>query len=250
MSILKIQSLSITGGIITGGDESAGAGSGDMVMKIGQKIRRRREELRLSQADLGRQVGVSQATIDKIEAGHTARSRYLPMIAVKLGLPLEELDPGLVALSAAGALTGPVLPMAELTGGDRDFPIHASAEGGQGQIILSPDAVDFMPRPAPLAHVKGAYGLYITGESMVPEFEPGDIAMVNPHLPLVADVTCIFYGEREGAARATIKRLIRQTADVWHVKQWNPPEGMKPQFTLPKAEWAVCHRVLGKFSRR
>ncbi len=130
-------------------------------MKIGQKIRRRREELRLSQADLGRQVGVSQATIDKIEAGHTARSRYLPMIAVKLGLPLEELDPGLVALSAAGALTGPVLPMAELTGGERDFPIHASAEGGQGQIILSPDAVDFMPRPAPLAHVKGAYGLYI-----------------------------------------------------------------------------------------
>ena len=70
-------------------------------MKIGQKIRRRREELRLSQADLGRQVGVSQATIDKIEAGHTARSRYLPLIAVKLGLPLEEIDPGLAALSAA-----------------------------------------------------------------------------------------------------------------------------------------------------
>src|SRR5690348_18229810 len=93
------------------------------VMKIGQKIRRRREELRLSQADLGRQVGVSQATIDKIEAGHTARSRYLPLIAVKLGLPLEEIDPGLAALNAAGALTGPVIPGIELVGSDRDFPI-------------------------------------------------------------------------------------------------------------------------------
>jgi len=218
-------------------------------MKIGQKIRRRREELRLSQADLGRQVGVSQATIDKIEAGHTARSRYLPMIAVKLGLPLEEIDPGLAALNASGGLTGPVLPKMEIPVGDRDFPIHASAEGGQGQIILSSDPVDVMPRPAPLTHVKGAYGLYITGESMVPEFEPGDIAMVNPHLPIVADVTCIFYAEREGSTRATIKRLVRQTPDQWHVKQWNPPEGMKPQFTLARAEWTVCHRVLGKFSR-
>jgi phage repressor protein C with HTH and peptisase S24 domain len=219
-------------------------------MKIGQRIRRRREELRLSQADLGRQVGVSQATIDKIESGHTARSRYLPMIAVKLGLPLEELDPGLVALRESGTLSAPVLPMAELVGSDRDFPIHASAEGGQGQIIVTSDAVDFMPRPSPLAHVKGAYGLYITGESMVPEFEPGDIAMVNPHLPIVPDVTCIFYGEREGSARATIKRLIRQTPDQWQVKQWNPPEGTKHQFTLSRTEFPVCHRVLGKFSRR
>ena len=219
-------------------------------MKIGQKIRRRREELRLSQADLGRQVGVSQATIDKIEAGHTARSRYLPLIAVKLGLPLEEIDPGLQALSAQGGLTGPVIPGIELVS-DRDFPIYASAEGGSpGQITVSSDAVDFMPRPGPLAHVKGAYGLYVTGETMVPEFEPGDIAMVNPHLPLVNDVTCIFYGEKEGSTRATIKRLIRQTPDQWHVKQWNPPEGAKAQLTLSRAEWQTCHRTLGKFSRR
>src|SRR6201987_5755895 len=98
-------------------------------MKIGQKIRRRREELRLSQTDLGRQVGVSQATIDKIEAGHTARSRYLPLIAVKLGLPLEEIDPGLAGLSAQGGLTGPVLPGIELVW-CRGFPLSAPHQGG------------------------------------------------------------------------------------------------------------------------
>ena len=84
--------------------------------------------------------------------------------------------------------------------GDRDFPIHASAEGGPGQIIVSTDPVDFMPRPSPVAQVKGAYGLYVTGESMVPEFEPGDVAIINPHLPIVSDVSCIFYAEREGSA--------------------------------------------------
>jgi DNA-binding XRE family transcriptional regulator len=216
-------------------------------MKMGQKIRRRREELRLSQADLGRQVGVSQATIDKIEAGHTARSRYLPLIAVKLGLALEDLDPALAGLG--GPATAPLIPGANLIG-ERDFPIYASAEGGLGQIILSSDAVDVMPRPAPLAHVKGAYGFYITGESMVPEFEPGDVAMVNPNLPLIADTTCIFHGERDSTPRATIKRLMRHTVDAWHLKQWNPPDGMKAQFTLSKSDRPLCHRTVGKYSRR
>jgi DNA-binding XRE family transcriptional regulator len=216
-------------------------------MKMGQKIRRRREELRLSQADLGRQVGVSQATIDKIEAGHTARSRYLPLIAVKLGLALEDLDPALAGLG--GPATASLIPGANLIG-ERDFPIYASTEGGLGQIILSSEAVDVMPRPAPLAHVKGAYGLYITGESMVPEFEPGDVAMVNPNLPLIADTTCIFYGERDGTPRATIKRLTRHTIDTWHLKQWNPSDGMKAQFTLSKTDWPLCHRTVGKYSRR
>ena len=78
----------------------------------------------------------------------------------------------------------------------------------------------------------------------------GDIAMVNPHLPLLNDVSCIFYGEKEGSTRATVKRLMRQTPDQWHVKQWNPPEGMKPQFTLARAEWQTCHRTVGKYSRR
>src|ERR1700746_537074 len=110
-------------------------------MKIGHKIRPGREKRVRSHADLGRQVGVSQATIDKIEAGHTARSRYLPLIAVKLGLPLEEIDPGLAALSAAGGLTGPVIPGIELVG-DRDYPIYASAEGGSGQTIVSTHRVD------------------------------------------------------------------------------------------------------------
>src|ERR1700751_1090972 len=98
-------------------------------MKIGQKIRRRREELRLSQCDVGPPVGVPQSRIAKIEAGHPARARYLPLIPVKLGLPLEEIDPGLAALSAQGGLTGPVIPGIELVW-CRGFPLSAPHQGG------------------------------------------------------------------------------------------------------------------------
>jgi phage repressor protein C with HTH and peptisase S24 domain len=109
--------------------------------------------------------------------------------------------------------------------------------------------VDWLPRPAPVAHVRRAYGLYISGESMVPEFEPGDIALVNPHLPPVPDTTCVFYGEQRDEVRATIKRLRRKSGDTWYLKQWNPPEGMKAEFTLSRAAWPICHRVIGKYSR-
>ena len=67
---------------------------------------------------------------------------------------------------------------------------------------------------------------------------------------VVADSACIFYAEKSGEARATIKYLRRITADSWHVSQWNLPDDMKRDFTLPRREWGVCHRVLGKFSRR
>ena len=36
-----------------------------------------------------------------------------------------------------------------------------------------------MARPAPLAPVRGAFGVYVTGTSMEPEFRQGDIALVK-----------------------------------------------------------------------
>jgi SOS-response transcriptional repressor LexA len=170
-------------------------------------------------------------------------------VAMALDVPPGQLDPewGNVAVledSTPGGVPGSV----SLTS-QRDLPLHSSAEGGAGFIIVTRDAVDWLPRLPPVADVRRAYGLYITGESMVPEFEPGDIALVNPHLPVVPDTTCIFYGAREDEVRATIKRLRRKTGDTWYLRQWNPPDGTKADFTLSRKEWPICHRVVGKYSR-
>lgn len=124
------------------------------------------------------------------------------------------------------------------------FPVYASAEGGPGEIIRSPDPVDWIPRPTALANVKDAYGLIVVGNSMEHELEPGDIAYINPHLPIIFDKTYVFYHEIDGEARATVKRLVKSTVDAWTVKQRNPEK----QFQLKKTEWAVAHRVVGKWS--
>jgi phage repressor protein C with HTH and peptisase S24 domain len=220
-----------------------------MTMEPGELIRKRREELGLSQAQLAKQSGgISQATVEKIEKGETLRSKFLPLIAKRLGLPLESLDPSLAGLPEAAER--PPAPPPILVSRDRDFPIYASVEGGPGEILRSTDPIDFIPRPAPVAHVKEAYGLVVTGESMAPEFKPGETALVNPKLPLIADEVYVFYSEMHGEARATIKHLRRATPTAWLVSQHNPPRGKSKEFELPREEWRWAHRVFGKHSRQ
>lgn len=215
---------------------------------MGVLIKQRREALGMSQEAVAEAAHTSQSTVDRVERDDFKRMpSSLPLMAKVLGLSLEDLDPALAG--QARPLGAPNIPGGQLLGTGRDFPIHAAAEGGAGQIIVASEPIDWMPRPSPVAHVRTAYGLYIVGESMVPEYEPGDIALVNPLLPLITNVTCIFYREREGEARATIKRMRRFTEESWHVRQWNPPEGMKPDFILSRREWTTCHRTLGKYSR-
>lgn len=212
--------------------------------EIGKIIRGAREAKKLSQAQLGRLIGVKQQTLDAIERGDTARSKFLPEIAKEL-----DIRPGDVGLPAEMPRTETVIerPFME---GRPDFKVYASAEGGPGEIIRSSEPVDFIPRPTHLQHVRDAYGLLITGSSMEPEYKSGEMAIVEPSLAMVPGEVYIFYAEKDGEARATIKHLRRATADRWLVTQHNPPEGMANDFTLSRKEWAIAHRVTGKRTRR
>lgn len=215
-------------------------------MEPGEKIKQARELRGWSQKDLADRVGVSQVAIKKIESSQTRQSKFLPKIARVLELDLAEIDPSFHEGDEPAEQNAP-LPESKLLLPGRDFPIYAAAEGGPGEIIRSADPIDWHPRPAPVAHVKNAYGLFVVGESMSPEFEPGDIALINPALPPLTGKPCIFYAEMHGEARATIKRFVRANNQNWFVYQHNPPRGGPHEFTLPRREWGICHRVLGKY---
>lgn len=205
-------------------------------------IREAREKRNWSQKELGDRVGISQVAVMKIESGATVQSKFLPKIAQVLGLDLASVDSTLTNL--------PFDDRPIQREGRPDFRIFASAEGGPGEIIRSAEPVDFVPRPTHLIHVRDAYGLFITGHSMEPEYKSGEMAIVEPSMPLISGEVYIFYAEHQGEARATIKHLRRPTADKWLVSQHNPPEGMSKDFALPRKEWTVAHRVTGKFTRR
>lgn len=207
-------------------------------MSIGQKIRELREAAKLSQPALAQKAKVSQQLISSLESGKIETTKKLPEIAAALGVEPPVLDP-----RYGGAYTPPPRFFSE----DRNLPVYAAAEGGGGHIIVSTDAIEFQARPYILESVPDAYGILITGDSMIPAFEPGDTAWVNPKLPPMRDVDVILYQEDgHGEAKATIKRLIGWTTNEWHLRQYNPPK----DFKLRREEWPKIHRVVGKFSRR
>lgn len=193
----------------------------------------------LSQPQLGKKSGCSQQLIAALESGATRSTKFLPRIAAALDVSPGQLDPDYAQLGASPTPPTPLM-------GGRDFPVHTAVEGGKGQVIISTDPIDYMERPA-VANSRGAYGLYVVGESMVPEYRPGDIALVDPHLPIVPDEAYIFYSQDKAEeTRATIKHLRRSSSAAWLLRQWNPLK----DFSLPRKEWPVCHRVVGKYSRR
>jgi len=216
-------------------------------MAIGEKVRALREAKKWSQAELAKAVGVSQPTIDKIERNLSQRSRYLPQVASVLGVALRDID--------ESAPSDPPPPPAQIPEGykppprlfsqDRNMPVYSAAEGGNGFIIVSRDAIEYVERPHILESVTDAYAILVTGESMVPAFEPEDKAWVNPRLPPSKNKDCVFYEIDEyNDSKATIKRLIAWTDEYWLVQQYNPPK----RFKLPRPQWGRCHRVVGKFS--
>ena len=209
-------------------------------MAIARNVARYRKERGLSQQELARRIGVRQNTIAAIEAGVTKKSKYLPDIARALEISLTDLD------GDEGGHRSPRIPGADLVGA-RDLPLYATVEAGEGAVVMSSDPVDEIRRPAPLATVKGAYGVIVSGESMVPALRPGDIALINPHLPPKVEDICLFISERNGEFVATIKEYVGQTKDHWKVKRYKPEE---KEFTLRKSEWQTCHVSVGRYSRR
>lgn len=207
-----------------------------------------REGKDLSQPALAKLVGCSQQLIGALERGTTKSTKFLPRIARALEIDPAMLDSDFaIDRSKLPLMDVPALPPVADGYGPLDFRIYSAAEGGPGEILRSSDPVDWWPRPVEVRHVTGAYGMYVVGESMVPEFRPGQVAVVNPNLPVISNKPYIFYGETEsGVVRATIKLLLGERQHGWIVRQHNPPEGQKNDIVLARKTWRVAHRIVGR----
>lgn len=203
-------------------------------MMTGEEIRAERDRLKMSQAELGKAIGISQVAIAKIETGKTTKSKYI----IDIMQYFKKHSGG----DQGGLLFSPAAQNAP------KIPVYACAEGGPGVLIVSNDVIEYVTRPYTLEGIPDAYAILVTGDSMAPAYEPGDYAWVNPRLPPMRDADCLLYSvdDRTGEARASIKRLVSWTDKTWTVLQFNP----RKQFTLERAQWNRHHRVVGNFRRR
>lgn len=214
--------------------------------KIGAALREHRERKNISQPDLAEALGVSQSAVSRAELGDFKRFQaWMLQAAAYLGF---EFDPEIVKDDEGGAGESKQFAKIAAPGvlvNSQNFPVYSSSTTNDGSLVVSGDPVDYAPMPSFLTNVKDSYGLIIADDAMKPEFRIGDTALVHPHLPPMPDEPCVFRESRHGG-RALVRTFVRETATHWIVSQHNP----KRQDKLPKSAWPMCHRTVGRYSRR
>jgi phage repressor protein C with HTH and peptisase S24 domain len=225
-----------------------------------QRIEKRQNVLGLSAAGASLAAGLSKAYIKNIKEGKSRSPRVeeLTRLAVVLQTTVEWLTTGEgiedirnqqpVDRTSPGSFTPVTLPGRPLVG-ERNLPVFAAAMGGDGHHIVSFDAIDYVKRPSLLENVRDAYGIYIIGTSMIPAYEPGDLALVNPHLPPTFNANVVLYHVPPfniPEAEAMVKRVIGYDDRDWNLRQYNPAK----DFTESRADWPYCHRIVGKYDAR
>lgn len=222
-------------------------------MALWDRIKAAREAADLGQEDVAREMGVSQPAVAQWELppdrGGTAPARKrLSALAKLFGrTPAYFLEDGPVE-RAARAVGAPI-PREQLVGTNPDMPVYASAEGGAaGAMVLSQDPVEWVKWPEPLWNVPTGFGVYVIGDSMEPAYHQGDRLLVHPGLPPARGQDALVgrMGEYGHISEALIKRLLNWDAISWHVRQFNP----KKDYKLPRKEWPIALRVVGKYHAR
>lgn len=233
-----------------------------------ERLRVARHESRVTQDQLGTALGVSKQAVSNWERGIDEPDiEKIRQMASIMGVSTDFLL-GIEGVSSAdlatvrpdlqtkgGAKSGrldafkpEITPGSDLVG-NRDFPIYGAAQGGAaGHLIINFDPIQHVRRPAILEGVRGAYGIRVDGESMVPAFRPGDIALVHPHMLPEHDTDVVLFDHdpKTGDAEALIKHLTGFTDKQWKLEQYNPAK----KFSEHRADWPICHRVVGRYDRR
>ena len=236
---------------------------------LGERVKAEREAKGWSQAELARRVtragySITQGGIAQIERRGDTEPKSIVQLAQALQLsvtwlqsnrgdrlvhtmgeetgelPLDE--PGRRGRGAAAAKAAATRP-----GARPPLQVFASAQGGsEGAMTLSNEPVSWIPRDARLEGVADAYGCFVSGDSMEPAYERGNLLLVNPSAtPEPGDDVVLLKEDKDGTRYVLIKRLVRANAQSWTVKQYNPAK----TFTLSRKEWSKAHLVIGKYNR-
>ena len=127
----------------------------------------------------------------------------------------------------------------------RDVPVHGIAVGGSdGTFLLNGEVVDFVRRPPGVANAASVFAVYVSGDSMSPRYDPGDLVFLHPHRPAVAgcDVVVEMHGESEGEPGVCmIKRLLQIAPNRLYLAQFNPP---RDDIEIDRAKVRHVFRVL------
>jgi phage repressor protein C with HTH and peptisase S24 domain len=118
----------------------------------------------------------------------------------------------------------------KIVGMGRMIPVYGQAVGGvDGEFPMNGNILFEVMAPPVLSHVSGAYGAQISGESMSPRYEDGEICFIDPSRRvrkgdyIVAQIQV----DEHGPPLAYVKKFVRHNAAELVLEQFNPPKELR-----------------------
>jgi phage repressor protein C with HTH and peptisase S24 domain len=192
----------------------------------GERLRSAMKTAGLDQEALADQVGCTQGAISQILLGNTQRSRFLPSIAEKLGVPLPWLM-GEIDEQHPGAGTSFAMPALVKQLGLAMIPeVDISYSMGGGAVVEEYAPTTMVPfRQDWLTRITrgGPADVFLThpvGDSMIPTILDGDDVLVNRAEKAVRHQDLIWavgYGDL-----GMIKRVRRLSSGMFQLNSDNP----------------------------
>ncbi|MCB5423939.1 helix-turn-helix transcriptional regulator [Altererythrobacter sp. CC-YST694] len=213
-------------------------------MRTGERIAELRNKLGLSQTQLAKQVGLSQATIGKLESGISSGSSHLHKIARALGTTAEYLsgetdDPSVGALPVPSAhALAEQLDLVEVQEIDLRFGMGATALEVPVTKQVRHFSRDWL-RQYTSANPEAVYFAQGAGDSMMPTIHDSDLLLIDTsqqNMTLADKIWAVAY-----CGSGMVKRL-RPTPDGVKILSDNPAV---PPEVAHDGELHILGRVVG-----
>jgi phage repressor protein C with HTH and peptisase S24 domain len=176
----------------------------------------------------GKQHGVSTETIRKFEAffGEPFRAAY------PAGSATESVSPQIIRPGGPEQSTVEAAPDAPALSqfGDFDVEVRGIAVGGEDdEFYFNGEVIDHIRRPPGIKRAKNVFALNVSGDSMMPRYEPGEPIYVQRANPVIGDYVVVeLYPEDENqAGKSFLKKLERRTGRRVVCSQFNPPKELE-----------------------
>lgn len=116
-----------------------------------------------------------------------------------------------------------------INGSSVRIPVYGQAVGGiDGEFIMNGSILYEVLAPPQIAKISGAYGVLISGDSMYPRYEDGEIAFIDPTRRVKKGdyVVAQIQMDEHSAPHAFVKRFLRHNAEELVLSQFNPPKDL------------------------
>jgi phage repressor protein C with HTH and peptisase S24 domain len=155
-----------------------------------------------------------------------------------------DVDPVWLMGDAAGAGIGAPIPTpesgvvdppnakvgAKLVGGGKKIPVFGQAVGGvDGEFLMNGTVLYEVMAPPILSDISGAYAVSVSGDSMSPRYEDGEVCFVDPERRVrkgdyvIAQIRL----EEGGALLAYVKKFVRHNSSELVLEQFNPQKVLR-----------------------